>query len=444
MCLGGGVREAVVLARAYRKDKRLVAYLVGDADSDILRQQLAQRLPDYMIPSAFVTVETMPLTPNGKLDRRALPAPDYAGEVRNHVPAETLDETRLLLVWKEVLGVDTIGVEDNFFELGGHSLLATQLVHQTGHTLQRDFSLQQLFKSPTIRGLLRGLDEAQTATTSFVPLRVGGNLANDHRAPLFLIHPAGGVVFPYLTLSSHLSSAQPVYALQARGIYDDLPPFESLEALATATIYEMKTIQPHGPYTIGGWSFGGMVAFEIARQLSQQGDEVRHLAVMDTYPSTPDQATSRAIPTAQEELQAFFYLLGDVMGCDYGHLSDDLFTNALEHEQPVEWLLDQMSQQGYRFGLSPSIIKRIWLTLKRNTQLMVDYQAKHYEGIITLFCASESAPEDGTQRWQAFTSHPVDTVWVSGEHQTMLNVEHVQTLGRELEKRLQQAVIRKH
>ena len=99
-----------------------------------------------------------------------------------------------------------------------------------------------------------------------------------------------------------------------------------------------------------------------------------------------------------------------------------------------------MSQQGYRHLLDQSIIKRIWLTAKRNRQLIQDYQLRPYEGIITLFCASESAPEDGTQRWQAFTSHPVDTVWVSGEHQNMLHVEHVQTLGRELEKRLQQAV----
>ena len=268
-----------------------------------------------------------------------------------------------------------------------------------------------------------------------MPLRAGGN-----RAPLFLIHPAIGFASPFSTLLPHLSLEQPVYALQARSIYDDLPPFESLEALAAGTIEEMKTIQPHGPYAIGGWSFGGMVAFEIARQLSHQGDEVRHLAVMDTYPIDPDHTTGGVILTAQEELQGFFYLLGNTIGSDYRRLPDELFVNALEHSQPIDWLLDQMSQQGYRFGLDHSIIKRIWRTIKRNGQLMEDYQTKHYEGIITLFSASESASEDDTQRWQAFTPHPVDTVWVSGDHGTMFNVEHVQTLGRVLEQRLQQTV----
>jgi thioesterase domain-containing protein len=184
----------------------------------------------------------------------------------------------------------------------------------------------------------------------------------------------------------------------------------------------------------------GMVAFEIAQRLTRQGDEVSFLGVMDSYPRTPYQVTNNKIQAPQEELQAFFYLLGDIIGRDYRHLLDDLLINALEHEQPIDWLLDQMNQQSHRLVLDHSIIKRIWLTMKRNRQLMETYQPQPYEGLITLFCAQESAPKDGTQRWQALTPHPVDTVWVSGGHYTMLDAAHVDILGHALEKRLQQIV----
>jgi amino acid adenylation domain-containing protein/non-ribosomal peptide synthase protein (TIGR01720 family) len=435
-----GVREAVVLAREYQAgDNRLVTYLVGEADPETLRQALGQRLPEYMIPSAFVTLETMPLTPNGKLDRRALPAPDYAAASAQHVPPETLAETQLTLLWQSVLGVQPIGVEDNFFALGGHSLLATQLVQRMSETLQHPVSLQQLFKTPTIRSLLRGLTEVQSTLTSFVPLRTSGKQSDGkHKhSPLFLLPPAGGLVFPYRTLLPYLASAQPIYALQARGIYNDLPPFESLAELACATIQEMKSIQPHGPYTLAGWSFGGMVAFEIARQLLQQGEAVAFLGVIDSYPYAPDPTAGEEMLTPQAELQAFVYLLGDVMGSDYRNLQETLFVDALEHQQPLAWLLDEISRQGHRLVMEPAIIQRIWQTLQHNVQLMQAYQPQPYGGRITLFCAEESAPADGSQRWQALTPQPIETVWVSGEHQTMLNAAKVEKLGRELEMRLQ-------
>lgn len=369
------------------------------------------------------------LIPTAQIPNISVPAPLSTP----YVAPRTFTEVQLVKIWEEILGIQPIGVEDNFFDRGGHSLLATQLVHHMRQTLQRDFSLQQILKSPTIRGLLREVDEGETASTSFVPLRTGdGNEGN--RAPLFLIHPAGGLVFPYSNLLPHLDSKQPVYALQARGIYDDLPLFESLEALASAAIQEIKTIQPHGPVAIGGWSFGGLVAFEIARQLRQQDVEVGHLAVIDMYPNTSD----GDIPTGPEELQAFIYELGDKIGGDYRSLSDDLFFKAMQQEQPVEWLLAHLVEQGHRFLFDQAVIKRIWRTMNRNGQLMQAYRPQHYEGIITLFSSEESALEDGTQRWQALTSHPVETVWVSGKHHDMLQVEYVEKLGRELEKRLQQ------
>lgn len=406
-----------------------------------LRQNLAQRLPDYMLPSAFVFLDSLPLTPNGKLDRQALPAPEYTGSTASHVPAQSLDETRLVLVWQETLGVHPVGVTDNFFELGGHSLLAAQIVQRMRRSLQRDIALQQLFKTPTIRGLLQSLDDARSTTSSFVPLRTGNGRADQHqdaeeRPPLFLFPPGDGVVFPYTTLLPYIPGAQPVYAQQSRGIYDDLPPFESLEALAAGSIEEMKTIQPAGPYTVGGWSFGGMVAFEVARQLTQQGDTVAFLGVMDAYPQASGHTTAPDDLTPLDELQGFFYLLGDILGGDYRSLGDELFAEALAQEEAVTWLLERMQEQGVQLVMDPAIIQRIWQTLKHNSQLMRTYQPQPYAGPISLFWAEESAPADGVARWQALALQPLDAVQVRGEHLTMLNAEHVDILGRALAARL--------
>jgi len=159
-----GIREAVVLAREDTPgDKRLVAYLVGEADPETLRQQLAQRLPDYMIPAAFVMLAALPLTPNGKLDRRAMPAPDYTAAQSAFVAPRTVMETQVAAIWQEALGIAAVGVYDNFFALGGHSLLAIQLVNQIRTALQLDLPLGILFQAPTIASLAEWLDQ-QTAT----------------------------------------------------------------------------------------------------------------------------------------------------------------------------------------------------------------------------------------------------------------------------------------
>lgn len=390
-----------------------------------------------MMPSAFVLLEALPLTPNGKLDRKALPSPEYGVATKQLVPAQTLDESRLILLWQALLGVQPIGVEDNFFALGGHSLLATQLVHRMRETLQRPVSLQQLFQTPTIRTLLQGMTEVQSALTAFVPLRKVEQQGNLSQAPLFLLPPAGGMALPYTTLLPYLAATQPVYAYQARGIYDDLPPFASIEEMATTVRQEMKQIQPQGPYRLGGWSFGGMVAFAVACQLRQQGEQVEFLGVMDAYPPTDAPAAVAEELSTQAELEGFFYLLGDIMGVDYHRLDAELFADATQQTEPVAWLLDQLRERGMPLALEPTLVKRIWTTLKQNGRLMQAYQPPCYDGAITLFCAEASAPADGAARWQALTPQPVETVWVKGEHNTMLNASLVEKLGRELAKRLQ-------
>ncbi len=460
-----GVREALVLVQEdVPGDKRLVAYIVGDKPTgrhatktnmgeevslspsqlvtqSELRQALAQQIPDYMIPAAFVFLDAMPLTPNGKLNRRALPKPDYGKTRQSFVPAETSDETRLLVVWHEVLGVQPIGVEDNFFELGGHSLLAAQLVQRMRQTLQREVSLRQVFSTPTIRGLLQSLDDQQTETNSFVKLRMGDTT----QTPLFLCYPGSGVIFAYTPLLPYLPSTQPVYALQAQGIYDDLPLFASIEALAAQTINEMKSIQPQGPYSLVGLSFGGIVALEVAYQLKQQGEEVALLGMIDTYPPLNDQATQQEETPLPKALQQFLYVIGDDIHVDYRCLGNEIFERAAKQEEPIGWLLEQMRAQGIPPAMDPAIFKRMWIATKHNQQMMQAYQLKPYNGDITIFCAEESvsgkqAPlgaEEGVQRWQHLTQRPVETVWVRGGHYTMFTPENVESLGRALTTQLE-------
>ena len=295
------VREAVVMVREdVPGDKRLVAYLVPHEKQapsvGMLRQYLKEKLPEYMVPNAFVMLEKMPLTPNGKVDRQALPAPEHTrpelGEA--YVAARTPTEQSLAEIWADVLGLERVGIDDNFFELGGYSLLAVRLFVRIRKWAGIDLPLAILFKSPTVRALAELLDpNCATAPISransseislpvqqwrsLVPMQPEGS-----RPPVFLIHAVGGNVLNYLPLLRPLPPDQPVYGLQARGVDGVLPTYSSVEEMASHYIAEIRSVQSSGPYFLGGASFGGNVAFEIAQQLIKQGDEVAFLALFDS------------------------------------------------------------------------------------------------------------------------------------------------------------------
>ncbi|OTA16198.1 Amino acid adenylation [Xenorhabdus beddingii] len=288
-----GVREAVVLAReeaGYEKtagQKRLVAYLLPQPNVELvpaeLRQQLTQNLADYMIPGAFVTLEAFPLTPNGKLDRQALPAPaPSAIVVRGYAAPTGETETILAQIWQDVLGLERIGRHDHFFELGGHSLLAVQLLNRMREQ-DMDVPLTALFAHPTLSDLALAVSERLTLPASPfdanpVPLSPAGSLP-----PLFLVHETSGDPLVYSPLAALLPPELPVYALQALGIHTLAHPPASIEALAACHIQAIRRIQPQGPYRLAGWSIGGLIAYEIAQQLTRCGEEVEFLGLIDSY-----------------------------------------------------------------------------------------------------------------------------------------------------------------
>ncbi|MFC4531111.1 amino acid adenylation domain-containing protein [Sphaerisporangium dianthi] len=287
-----GVGQVAVVVREDRPgDRRIVAYVVAGELPDGLREFVARVLPAHMVPAAFVRLDGLPLTPNRKVDRRALPAPAYEAGGGRAVrgPAEQV----MCGLFAEVLGVAEVGVEDNFFELGGHSLLATQLVSRVRAVLGVELRVGDVFEAPSpARLAARSGGEAAGAFDVVLPLREGGT-----RYPLFCVHPLAGLGWRYSALLRHLDAGHPVYALQARGLEgrDELPA--DLEELTADYTAQMRKVQPCGPYHLLGWSLGGNFAQAVAARLREEGEEVGLLAVLDAYPAPPDEKdyTDRAV-----------------------------------------------------------------------------------------------------------------------------------------------------
>jgi aspartate racemase len=291
-----GVRQAVVVVRHEpRAGKRLVAYLLAGADgptaSEALRDFLKSALPDYMIPTRFIWLDHVPLTPNGKVDRRALP--ELGAEILSATsglsaaPRDEL-ELRLVRLWEEVLGVRPIGRGDNFFELGGHSLMAVKLFARMEEEFGRKLPLSVLFEASTVEQLaaLMRQNGWSPSWRSLVPIQPHGSLP-----PIFAIPGVGGNVLSFADLARALESVCPTYGLQARGLDGREAPFTRMEDIAAHHIEELRTVQPHGPYRLVGACIGGVIAFEMAHQLIARDEPVDMLAMLDAWPPT---ATRRA------------------------------------------------------------------------------------------------------------------------------------------------------
>jgi amino acid adenylation domain-containing protein len=279
---------AVVAREDIPGDKRLVAYLTAKngqipTPAD-LRSLLGAKVPEYMIPSAFVTLERFPLTPNGKVDRKALPAPDTSRSEteRSLVAPGNAAEKTLAGIWCEILGIKQVGIHDNFFELGGHSLLAVRLQARVEKEMGHKLPLIAIFQSPTIQKLARTMSGARdTESTPYVlTLRSEGE-----QTPLFLFHD---LTFAQ-HLVKHLKANRPVYGIYSN-IDQELKVWEetgqvtlSMQELASRSVAELQRVQPHGPYCIAGFCFGGVVAFEVASQLVRQGHEVASLGLLAAF-----------------------------------------------------------------------------------------------------------------------------------------------------------------
>jgi pristinamycin I synthase-3/4 len=425
------VAQAAVVARedGGGGDKRLVAYVVAAADrppaAGELRAHLMQRLPDYMIPSAYVVLDRLPLTPNGKLDRRALPAPQVTGAEGGRLP-RTPREELLCALFAEVLGVARVGIDDNFFALGGHSLLATRLISRIRSTLGAEIAIRSLFEAPTVEALTQRLNANRPDPSPLevlLPLRSSGTLP-----PLFCIHPGGGLSWSYSGLMRHLSRERPIYGLQARGIMAPHMAPLTLEEMAEDYLTFVRKLQPTGPYHLLGWSFGGLVAHAMATRLQHDGETVALLAVLDSYPiETPpiphDEFAFDDEKLLADQLRALGYYGGDEPLQISGALeilrkAGDILSNLEEHQ-----------------------ISAIIKVMKSNSRLARNFRPQRFAGDMLLFAATLGEDAPAPERWAPYVGGKIIVHEVDCEHVHMLRPAPLTKIGavlaRELEKQLQ-------
>lgn len=284
-----GVRDAAAIVLEDKPGaQQIVAYLTAQdgacLDACSLREQLSAVLTPFMLPAAYVVLDELPLGPNGKLDRAKLPAPEHdATPAARYAPPAGALEQQLGTLWATILGVARVGRDDHFFDLGGHSLMAVRMVADLERTLDIKVALRELFAHPVLRQFALAVEAASQKRSSslLVPLRADGD-----QRPLFLIHPGEGEVGYARTLADALPDSQPVYACAAQGLQPGETVLRSVPDMARRYLEELRKVAPHGPYRLGGWSFGGLVAYEMAHQLHAAGEQIEYLGLIDTYAKT--------------------------------------------------------------------------------------------------------------------------------------------------------------
>jgi len=431
------VKECVVIVREdVPGDKRLVAYIVTGgqepSSGESFRSLLLAQLPDYMIPSAFVSLPALPLTSSGKTDRKALPAPELQRDDKSgYVLPRTPLEEKLVFIWSEVLKLPQIGVNDDFFELGGHSLLAVDLFVRIERQLGQKLPLNLLFNSPTVAQLAlhMGPSELSSSETSIKPCRTGGS-----RPPIFAAHGIGGTVLTFRALAGFLDPDQPIYGLEALSLDQG---WTNLEELASHYAHDIRAFQPEGPYHLIGSSFGGMVVFEIARQLRAQGQEVGLVGLLDS-----SNMGARNLLTYRERIR-------NHMGFLYKRVL--LHLRRFPDRSLSQWpryaagrilavgrrLHGSLWRVAYRsYATAPADKPSILHNMKRAYELAgMDYIPQVYSGKIVLFRRKEKITPQQTQRqhgWTGLATGGLEIIEVPGDHNSIMSEPHVKVLAHEL------------
>lgn len=442
------IDEAVVLSIDLgSQSPELAAYIKavknnGAANQELninmLREYLGIHLNDYMLPSYFVAVETFKLTPNGKIDKKALPSPAQAALASGteYAPPSSDTEQTLVELWQDILGLSRIGIDDNFFDIGGHSLLAVRLMSRIEDTFGQSIALSALFSQSTIRQLAALLD-GRLQALPWSPLVELQGLSTSARPPLFCFHPVGGSVFCYRELSNQLGEYQPFYVLQALGLEEGQEPLESVEEMAAYYIRQIKEVQPQGPYLLAGWSFGGLVAFETAQQLRSAGEAVALVALIDST------AVKSAIEDVMSKDDAGFLadFFSDMMTLDEHQL------RSMNPEEQIAYLVEQARAQQVitdDFGIPQAT--RLIKVFKNNGRSIVNYELKPYNGPVHLFRPEHeshmaySGSDSLTLGWEKLARGGIHAVHVPGDHGTMLMMPHVKVLAEKMEDAIGQSL----
>ncbi|HEY4458904.1 MAG TPA: amino acid adenylation domain-containing protein [Pseudonocardiaceae bacterium] len=425
------VREALVVARPDRRGgHRLIAYVVGEDDG--LLAYCRSVLPDYMVPDTVVPLAALPLTANGKLDRAALPDPAAPVAAATYVAPQTPVQSVIAGVWQDVLGVARVGAHDSFFELGGHSMVALRLVDELNRVLGGELSLTDLYRHPTPEGIATALAApAEDWPRSIIPLRAGGS-----RPPLFCVHPKNGTVFCFTSLARVLDDDRPVHGVQAHSLELARPPHESIEEMATAYVADIRRVQPAGPYHLCGYSLGGLIVYEMARQLTEAGQAVEELVLLD---SSPDLGPDFPTLTEFDAMDDVRFLVSE-------------FADNLDVTEPDLRALPEADRLPHIMALADAAgllaehmdlrtMGRYVDIARAHTRAALAYQPRPYGGAgLLLRCADpkDTADSEGTGAsapnwgWGDLLRGGLDIRVVPGTHITMLDPPHLDVLAGHL------------
>ncbi|MGW7090828.1 amino acid adenylation domain-containing protein [Streptomyces sp. NPDC054874] len=422
---------AVVVREDMPGDKRLVGYVVpapgaDDAAPVALREHAAATLPVHMVPSAVVVLERLPLTGNGKLDRKALPAPGAPVSAGGRAP-RTVREEQLCAVFAEVLGLPSAGVEDNFFDLGGHSLLAVRLAGRIRSAFGIEVSIGTVFQAPTPAALDAALDVSREEDPLDVLLPLRPARPGD-RAPVHCVHPAGGLSWCYAGLIRHLPADVPIYGLQAQGVGGataDEPLPTTLEELAAHYASRIREVQPEGPYRLLGWSTGGIIAHAIAAVLQEAGQEVELLAILDAYPA--EGFRGLPVPDRAEALESLLTMGG------YG--PESLGDKELNTANVVEVLRREGSPLA---TLSAARIEALGEVYLNTNDLVRAYDHRVFRGDVLFFRATVDTIDDTLtpDTWAPYVSGRIDNTNVACSHKDMTLPEPIAHIARVVADRL--------
>lgn len=429
-----GVREAAVTAGKDPKgDQCLVAYVVSSAETrpsgPALRRAIGEKLPAYMVPSTFVVLDALPLLPNGKVDRRALPAPEQTRLQldQTFVAPRTPVESALATIWSELLGIEQVGVEDNFFELGGHSLLAMRLCAHIEKTFGRRLPRDTLFQAPTIEQLagILGQEGRSARLSSLVALQPTGS-----KPPFFWVHGEKSNAF----LPRHFGPDQPLYGLVEQSRDGTRARYTRMEDIAAHYLTGLRRVQPNGPYFLGGYCFGGIVAFEIAQQLRRQGQEVALLVLLDppgpvdapgvvpeAFRDWVDRHVRRLAPLGPQEKLAYIWEgVARRTQSELTRIADTAMTAAC-HVYLVT---------GTEYPIPPSLRSRYINIVHRRARRA--YVPQAYPGRVVVIKVEESSADRGLT-WGRLAGGGLEIYEVPGQHHEILfDKTQVQGLATQL------------
>ncbi|MDB1085975.1 amino acid adenylation domain-containing protein [Streptomyces sp. ACA25] len=411
---------AVVVREDRPGDKRLVGYAVPRAGATVTGAELlaaaAGELPEHMIPSAVLIIDAIPLTTNGKPDRKALPAPHRRTAGSGRGPRNAREEV-LAGLFAEILDVENVGIDDNFFDLGGHSLLGVRLVSRMRTVLGVERSVRDLFRKPTVAGLLGDGPDGDSMGV-LLPLRAEGT-----QRPLFCIHPGTGMGWPYSGLAQHLGGDQPLYALQSRTLGDPAFRSPSVEAMADDYLEQIRSVQPRGPYRLLGWSFGGSVAHAMAVRLQELGERVELLALMDVYPRPAEK-----VPQPLTDLEIMRMLVGVPDDATDVRFDRVAVAELLRRRDPV--LADFTNAE----------MSTLFDASINHAELMKAYAPLRPEADILFFVATklQNTELNNPRDWEAFTEGSVETHDIDSTHLRMAEPKPLARIGRVLAEKMRE------